>query len=40
MVAMRSPKWVEWHAAFGIMLALVWIYMEILNILAIFSGRD
>jgi uncharacterized YccA/Bax inhibitor family protein len=40
MVAMRSPKWVEWHAAFGIMLALVWIYMEILNILAIFSGRE
>jgi uncharacterized YccA/Bax inhibitor family protein len=39
-VAQRAPKWVEWHCAFGIMLALVWIYMEILNILSIFAGRD
>lgn len=37
--AMRAPKWVEWQCGFGVMLSVVWIYMEIMNILSILS-RD
>lgn len=38
--AAGAPKWVEWHCAFGIMVALVWIYMELLKIISIFAGRE
>ncbi|MEG1002222.1 Bax inhibitor-1/YccA family protein [Clostridium sp.] len=36
-----EPKYMEWYAAFGLMVTLVWLYMEILQLLAkIFSNRD
>lgn len=35
-----SPKYMEWYGAFGLMLALVWLYMEILSLLAKLKGRD
>lgn len=36
----NAPKFMEWYAAFGLMVTLVWLYMEILNLLAKVRGRD
>ncbi|WP_082099175.1 Bax inhibitor-1/YccA family protein [Demequina iriomotensis] len=33
-------KKVEWKAAFGLIVTLVWLYTEFLRLIAIFSGRD
>ncbi len=35
-----APKVMEWYGAFGLMITLVWLYLEILKLLAILSGRD
>jgi len=35
-----APSYMEWFAAMGLIITLVWIYIEILRILAIFSGRE
>lgn len=35
-----QPKYIEWFAAFGIMVTLVWLYIEILRLLALLAGRD
>ncbi len=32
--AAGSPKYMEWYAAFGLMLTLVWLYLEILRLLS------
>jgi len=29
-----APKFMEWYSAFGLMVTLVWLYIEILNLLA------
>ncbi len=29
-----SPKYMEWYAAFGLMVTLIWLYLEILRLLA------
>ena len=29
-----APKYMEWYAAFGLLMALVWLYVEVLNLLA------
>ena len=34
-----APKEVEWKAAFGLILTLVWLYIEFLRIIAILFGR-
>jgi uncharacterized YccA/Bax inhibitor family protein len=28
-----APKYMEWYSAFGLMVTLVWLYIEILNLL-------
>jgi uncharacterized YccA/Bax inhibitor family protein len=33
-VAARSPKYMEWYSAFGLVVTLVWLYLEILRLLA------
>jgi uncharacterized YccA/Bax inhibitor family protein len=33
-VACGAPKWMEWYAAFGLTVTLVWLYIEILRLLA------
>lgn len=33
------PKYMEWYAAFGIMVTLVWLYIEILNLLSKMNSR-
>ncbi len=35
-----APIHMEWFAAMGLLITLVWIYVEILRILSIFTGRD
>ena len=34
------PKKYEWYGAFGLMVTLVWLYVEILNLLAKINSRD
>jgi len=34
-----APKYMEWYGAFGLMVTLVWLYLEILKILAKFAGN-
>lgn len=35
-----SPKYMEWYAAFSLLVTLVWLYIEILRLLAKLSSRD
>lgn len=37
---MRAPVYMEWLSAMGLLVTLVWLYLEILRLLAMFSGRD
>jgi uncharacterized YccA/Bax inhibitor family protein len=37
--AAGAPKFMEWYAAFGLMITLIWLYLEILRLLAKTSGR-
>jgi uncharacterized YccA/Bax inhibitor family protein len=37
--AAGAPKHMEWFAAFGIMVTLVWLYLEILRLLAKMRDR-
>jgi uncharacterized YccA/Bax inhibitor family protein len=34
------PKYMEWYAAFGIIVTLVWLYLEILRLLAKMRSRN
>jgi uncharacterized YccA/Bax inhibitor family protein len=34
-----APKYMEWYAAFGLLVTLVWLYLEILRLLAKLQGR-
>ena len=34
------PERESWRAAFGLMVTLVWLYLELLRLLAILQGRD
>ncbi|MDR3366194.1 MAG: Bax inhibitor-1/YccA family protein [Prevotellaceae bacterium] len=36
---MAAPKYMEWYGAFGLMLTLVWLYLEILRLLSKLSRR-
>jgi uncharacterized YccA/Bax inhibitor family protein len=33
-VEARAPKYMEWYGAFGLMVTLIWLYIEILRLLA------
>lgn len=37
---MMLPKDMEWYGAFGLMVTLVWLYLEILRLLAKFQDRQ
>jgi uncharacterized YccA/Bax inhibitor family protein len=39
-VQARAPKYMEWYGAFGLMVTLVWLYLEILRLLSKVRGRD
>lgn len=38
--ARGAPAYMEWYAAFGLIVTLVWLYLEILRLLAKLRGRD
>lgn len=34
------PKYMEWNGAMGLMITLVWLYIEFLRLLSKISSRD
>ncbi|MCG8476768.1 MAG: Bax inhibitor-1/YccA family protein [Cytophagales bacterium] len=34
------PKYMEWYCAFGLLVTLIWLYLEILRFLALLRNRD
>jgi uncharacterized YccA/Bax inhibitor family protein len=36
----RLPKYMEWFGAMGLMVTLVWLYIEFLRLLSKLSSRD
>ena len=36
---MGAPKYMEWYGAFGLMVTIVWLYLEILRLLAKISSK-
>lgn len=39
-VEQRMPKFMEWYGAMGLMVTLVWLYIEFLRLLSKFASRD
>ena len=37
---MGAPKYMEWYAAFGLMVTLIWLYIEILRLLSKLRSRN
>ncbi len=35
-----APKYMEWYGAFGLMVTLIWLYIEILRLVTKLRGRD
>ena len=35
-----APKYMEWYAAFGLLVTLIWLYLEILRLLAKLRSRN
>jgi uncharacterized YccA/Bax inhibitor family protein len=38
--AAGAPRFMEWYAAFGLMVTLIWLYLEILRLLMKLRSRD
>ena len=38
--ASGAPKYMEWYGAFGLLVTLIWLYLEILRLLAKLNSRD
>ncbi len=39
-VQQQAPKYMEWYAAFGLLVTLVWLYLEILRLLSKLQSRE
>jgi uncharacterized YccA/Bax inhibitor family protein len=39
-IAQGAPEKESWRMAFGLAITLVWLYTELLRLIAIFSGDD
>src|SRR3954465_4770529 len=37
---MGAPKYMEWYCAFGLLVTIVWLYIEILRLLSKVASRD
>jgi uncharacterized YccA/Bax inhibitor family protein len=37
---MGAPKYMEWYGAFGLLVTIVWLYMEILRLLSKLNSRN
>jgi Bax inhibitor 1 like len=35
-----APRYMQWYAAFGLMLSLIWIYVSVLRVLALLRARQ
>ena len=35
-----APKYMEWYGAFGLLVTLIWLYIEMLHLLAKLRGRQ
>jgi uncharacterized YccA/Bax inhibitor family protein len=35
-----APKYMEWYGAFGLLVTIVWLYIEILKLLSRFAKKD
>jgi len=35
-----APKYMEWYGAFGLMVTLIWLYLEMLRLLSKLASRD
>jgi uncharacterized YccA/Bax inhibitor family protein len=35
----NAPKYMEWYAAFGLMVTLIWLYLELLRLLRLISAQ-
>lgn len=38
--AMGAPKYMEWYGAFGLLVTIVWLYLEILRLLSKLTSRN
>jgi uncharacterized YccA/Bax inhibitor family protein len=38
--ARKAPKYMEWYGAFGLMVTLIWLYVEILRLLSKLRSRN
>jgi uncharacterized YccA/Bax inhibitor family protein len=38
--AVGAPKYMEWYGAFGLLVTIVWLYLEILRLLSKLASRD
>jgi len=36
---MGAPKYMEWYSAFGLLVTMVWLYIEILKLLSRFANN-
>jgi uncharacterized YccA/Bax inhibitor family protein len=36
---MQAPKYMEWYSAFGLLVTLIWLYLEILRLLSKLNRR-
>ena len=36
----HAPKYMEWYGAFGLMVTLIWLYLEMLRLLSKLASRD
>jgi uncharacterized YccA/Bax inhibitor family protein len=39
-VAAGAPRKMEWYAAFGLVVTIIWLYLEMLRLLGKLQGRD
>ncbi|MBB5886656.1 putative YccA/Bax inhibitor family protein [Xanthomonas sp. F1] len=39
-VEQGAPKYMEWYGAFGLMVTLVWLYLEFLRLLSKLQSRN
>jgi uncharacterized YccA/Bax inhibitor family protein len=35
-----APKYMEWYGAFGLLVTIVWLYLEILRLLSKLASRN
>lgn len=38
--AQGAPRYMEWYAAFGLMVTLIWLYLEVLRLLAMLASSS